>query len=360
MRSPTVAPAKPTWRVASTLARPRYLGWRDDFRRAVSLLKGACPTVSIGQYRCACIAAAEPLKGDQTMVEYKTFALGDFALQTGVVLPDTKLVYAAVGRLNDAKDNVVLFPTWGSGTPDEAVGLMTGAGRALDPDKYFIVIPNHFGGGLSSSPSNCAPPFEKGRFPRVSAYDNVIAQRRLFVEAFGVDRLLLVAGYSMGAILAYHWAAHYPDAVRAIAPIAGSARTGHFNKVFLAGIRSAIMSDPDWNNGVLRGHAAPPRSAAVRARLRWLGIFRAVLPPAGIQDRFRVAVGGGFHRNLLGGLLHKMRCEQPARPDLDLAPQRRLGASALRRRFREGAGLDQGSRDPSTLGDRHVFPAGRQ
>ena len=48
----------------------------------------------------------------------------------------------------------------------------------------------------------------------------------------------------MGAILAYHWASHYPDAVRAIAPIAGSARTGDFNKVC-----SAIMSDPDWNNG---------------------------------------------------------------------------------------------------------------
>ena len=200
------------------------------------------------------------------MVEYKTFALGDFALQTGVVLPDAKLVYAAVGRLNDAKDNVVLFPTWGSGTPDEAIGLMTGAGRALDPDKYFIVIPNHFGGGLSSSPSNCAPPFEKGRFPRVSGYDNVVAQRRLLTEAFGVDRVRLVAGYSMGAILTYHWAAHYPDAVRAIAPIAGSARTGDFNKVFLAGIRSAIMSDPDWNNGFY-GDTPPLRGVRQFARV---------------------------------------------------------------------------------------------
>lgn len=39
---------------------------------------------------------------------------------------------------------------------------MTGRGRALDPEKYFIVIPGHFGGGNSSSPSNVAPPFEKG------------------------------------------------------------------------------------------------------------------------------------------------------------------------------------------------------
>ena len=51
------------------------------------------------------------------MVDYQTFELGDFALQTGVVLQDAKLVYATVGRLNGAKDNVILFPTWGSGTP---------------------------------------------------------------------------------------------------------------------------------------------------------------------------------------------------------------------------------------------------
>jgi homoserine O-acetyltransferase/O-succinyltransferase len=49
------------------------------------------------------------------MAEYKTFALGDFALQTGVILPDAKLVYATVGRLIGAKDNVALFPTWGVG-----------------------------------------------------------------------------------------------------------------------------------------------------------------------------------------------------------------------------------------------------
>ena len=112
------------------------------------------------------------------------------------------------------------------------MSLMMGPGRALDPDKYFIVIPNHFGGGLSSSPSNTPPPFEKGRFPRVSGYDNVVAQRRLLTEALNVDRLRLVAGYSMGAILAYHWATLYPDEVDAIVPIAGSARTAPFNKYF--------------------------------------------------------------------------------------------------------------------------------
>jgi homoserine O-acetyltransferase len=100
------------------------------------------------------------------MVECKVFELGRFALPTGVVLPNAKVDYATLGCLNEVKDNVVLFPTCGSGTPEDVVGLMTGPGRALDPEKYFIVVPNQFGGGSSSSPSNTEPPFEKGRFPR--------------------------------------------------------------------------------------------------------------------------------------------------------------------------------------------------
>ena len=77
------------------------------------------------------------------MVQYKTFDLGPFALQKGTVLPDAKIVYATVGRLNDAKDNAVLVPTWGSGSPEDVVGLLIGTARALNPEKYFIVIPNH-------------------------------------------------------------------------------------------------------------------------------------------------------------------------------------------------------------------------
>jgi homoserine acetyltransferase len=67
----------------------------------------------------------------------------------------------------------------------------------------------------------------------VTTYDNVNAQHRLLVEEFGITSLRLVAGWSMGAMAAYGWAALFPDSVRAIVPIGGSARTGTFNKVFL-------------------------------------------------------------------------------------------------------------------------------
>jgi homoserine O-acetyltransferase/O-succinyltransferase len=182
-------------------------------------------------------------------VEHKIFDLGDFALQKGSVLPDAKLGYVTLGELNAAKDNVVLCPTWFTATPSDTAMWMTGPDRALNPERWFIVIPNHFGAAVSSSPSNTPPPFDRGRFPHASTYDSVVAQHRLLTEELGVERIRLVASWSMGACQSYAWAALHPEMVDAIGPISGSARTANFNKVFLAGNIRAITSDPDWNDG---------------------------------------------------------------------------------------------------------------
>lgn len=69
------------------------------------------------------------------------------------MLPDARLGYWTLGELNAAKDNVILCPTWFSGTPASVAATMTGPGRVMDPDKYFIVIPNQFGAAVSSSPA---------------------------------------------------------------------------------------------------------------------------------------------------------------------------------------------------------------
>ena len=169
------------------------------------------------------------------MAAHQIFELGDFQLQKGSVLPDAKLGYLTLGELNEARDNVVVSPTWFTAKPADVALWLTGPGRALDPSKYFIVIPNHFGAAVSSSPSNTPPPFERGRFPRTTVYDSVVAQQRLLSEVLGVERIRLVAGWSMGACQAYAWAALFPDMVEALGPINGSARTANFNKVFLRG-----------------------------------------------------------------------------------------------------------------------------
>jgi homoserine O-acetyltransferase len=182
-------------------------------------------------------------------MEHQHFELGPFALQKGSVLPDATLGYLTLGELNAARDNVVLCPTWFTATPSDTAQWMTGPDRALDPEKYFIVIPNHFGAGVSSSPSTTPPPFDRGRFPRVTTYDNVVAQHRLLTEGLGIERIRLATSWSMGACQCYAWAALHPGMVERLAPISGSARTADNNKIFLMGNIRAITSDPDWNDG---------------------------------------------------------------------------------------------------------------
>src|SRR5918912_1087278 len=68
-------------------------------------------------------------------------------------LPQAKLAYATFGSLNAQRDNAVLIPSW-YGSDHHGYDFLIGAGRALDPAKYFIVATEMFSNGFSSSPSN--------------------------------------------------------------------------------------------------------------------------------------------------------------------------------------------------------------
>lgn len=174
--------------------------------------------------------------------------LGDLPLQSGAILHDAVLVYKTWGTLNAAKSNAVVLPTAYGGTHNDNAWL-TEAGRALDSREWFVISPNMFGAGLSSSPSNIPGAQHGANFPQVSVYDNVAAQYRLVTEQFGLSQLALVAGFSMGAQQSFHWAAAYPQMVKRIAPYCGSARTAHHNYVFLEGIKATLTTDPSFKNG---------------------------------------------------------------------------------------------------------------
>lgn len=180
--------------------------------------------------------------------DYDVFNLGDFRLQRGATLRDCRLAYKTFGKLNAKKDNVIVYPTWYSGQHYDNEWLV-GKGMALDPAKYFIVIPNMFGNGLSSSPSNTPEPYNAARFPQVTAYDNVRAQHRLMTEKFKVKTIKLVTGWSMGGLQTFHWGAMYPDMVERIAPFCGSAKCSRHNFVFLEGVKAALTADDAWRSG---------------------------------------------------------------------------------------------------------------
>jgi homoserine O-acetyltransferase len=86
-----------------------------------------------------------------------------------------------------------------------------GTGRAIDPDRHFIVSINMFGNGISSSPSNTEFLRMAQGSLMFSLWDNIACQYRLLTEALGVKRIALVTGWSMAGCQAYQWAAQYPD-----------------------------------------------------------------------------------------------------------------------------------------------------
>jgi homoserine O-acetyltransferase/O-succinyltransferase len=186
--------------------------------------------------------------------EPEIFDLGDFELDVGVTLPDAKLAYTSYGTLGDARDNVIVWPSWFTGSHAEHE-WMIGDGDALDTSRYFVVVPSLFGNGLSSSPSNTPAPFDRGRFPHHTIQDNVRAQHRLLSERFDVQRIQLVLGGSMGAFQAYQWALAHPDLVERIMPCCGAARVSRHCYVFLWGVKAAILADPDHADG---DYSEPP------------------------------------------------------------------------------------------------------
>ena len=125
------------------------------------------------------------------------FEAGDTLLQSGSVLPAVRLAYAVHGTPNAARDNGIVYPSHYAGTHDDNAWNI-GPGRALDPEKYCIIVPNLLGNGVSTSPS-CPPPgMASADFPAVTMLDNIRLQHRLVTEVFGISRLALVTGHSMG------------------------------------------------------------------------------------------------------------------------------------------------------------------
>ncbi|CAB3810521.1 alpha/beta fold hydrolase [Paraburkholderia fynbosensis] len=202
------------------------------------------------------------------MSDYNIFSLGDIVLQSGMRIPDAKVAYKTYGTLNAAKDNVIVYPTWYSGQHYENEWLI-GEDKALDPTRYFIIVPNMFCNGLSSSPSNTPAPYGKARFPNVTAYDNVRMQWRLVTELFGIEKIALVTGWSMGALQTFHWGAMYPEMVERILPFQGSSKCSRHNFVFLEGVKAALTVDAAFSDGWYDAQPDKGLRAAARVYAGW-------------------------------------------------------------------------------------------
>ena len=111
------------------------------------------------------------------MSDYEILEIPQFTTQSGITL-DVKLAYKTYGKLSSAADNAVVIPTFYGGRHTETE-YMIAEGRAIDTEKYFVVIPNMLGNGYSTSPSSTPAPYGRGAFPLTTLYDDVMCQQKL-------------------------------------------------------------------------------------------------------------------------------------------------------------------------------------
>jgi len=259
-----------------------------------------------------------------TPVAHGVLPLGDLPLHKGGVLPDARLAWRAHGTLSPARDNAVLYPTsFGNQAADMEWAL--GPEGILDPGRWFIVIPDMFGNGASTSPSTSAA------WPGVvTAWDNVRAQEKLLREVLGIERLHAVYGCSMGGQQAYHYAAAFPGKVDRIVVSCGSARTAVHNRVFLAGLIATLEAAPEYDGA--GGFTDEPR-AALRAFGRiyagWglsqdfyrAGLHLSALGAPDLESFLRTDWEERFARRRAADLLAMLRCWDAA----DIADDPRFG-----------------------------------
>ena len=202
------------------------------------------------------------------MEKYQEFNLGNVKLLSGKILKSAKLIYKTYGILNKNCSNVIVLPTFYTGTHIRNEGFI-GKNRALNPNKYFIISINMFGNGLSSSPSNSLKSQHGSQFPEITLWDNIYCQHKLITEKLKIKKIALVAGWSMAGCQSYQWAAQYPNIVKAILPFCASSKTSIHNHVFLEGVKAALIADKNWNKGNYKNQPVAGLKAFGRVYAGW-------------------------------------------------------------------------------------------
>ncbi len=198
------------------------------------------------------------------LVETRHYTFDRFTFRSGRTLGPVTIAYETYGNLNEQKNNAILLAHALSGSAhaagfhtdqDKKPGwwdLYVGPGKPFDTDKYFIICSNVIGGCTGSTgPSSINPETDKPfglDFPMVTIHDMVNCQWHL-IRHLGIDRLLSIAGGSMGGMQALKWAIMYPDMVNSVISIATSASLSAQGIALNEVGRQAIMNDPNWNNG---------------------------------------------------------------------------------------------------------------
>jgi homoserine O-acetyltransferase len=222
------------------------------------MLRRALAVLALGASLVQPAAAQSATDGPGVVGDY---VIPNFKFASGETLPSLRLHYRTLGQpRRDASGAVrngvlIMHGTTGSGNQflSPAFAELYGPGQPLDTTKYYIVLPDGIGHGLSSRPSEGL----HAKFPHYGYDDMVDADYRLLTEKLGVKHLRLVMGTSMGGMHSWVWGTRYPDFMDALVPLASvPTQIAGRNRMLRRMAMDDIRTDPEWKNG---DYTAQPR-----------------------------------------------------------------------------------------------------
>jgi homoserine O-acetyltransferase len=187
-------------------------------------------------------AQSQPASGTQRFADF-----GDLKLRNGNLIQHFRLGYRTLGKLNEAKSNAVLWPTW-LGARSENLLPFVGPGNVVDSSRYFVILVDSIGNGVSTSPSNSGSQ-PNMQFPEFTIRDMVESEHKLVTEELHLSHLRAVMGLSMGGMQTFEWVVAYPDFMDLAIPMSGSPQSTSSDKLLWTAEIDAIELDPAWNHG---------------------------------------------------------------------------------------------------------------
>jgi homoserine O-acetyltransferase len=219
------------------------------------------------------------------------FQARDFPLAGGAVLAELAVAYECYGELAPDRGNAILV-THGITSSHHAAGAIAadrrtgwwseaiGPGKVFDTERYCVVSSNMLGSCYGSTgPASIDPATGRpyGRhFPAIS-FEDIVKAQHLLLRALGIERLVAVAGQSLGGFQAFQWAVTFPDFMAGIVAMDTAPRDLFDSASAADGLVAELAKGANWNGGDYYGGAGMEKAlTAIRI---------AILKSYGFEER---------------------------------------------------------------------------
>ena len=221
-----------------------------------------------------------------------------FHMKRGGKLVGARLAYETWGKLDAARDNVIVILTGLSPSAHAASSMedpspgwwedIVGPGKAIDTSRWFVICVNTLGsckgstGPADTNPATSEP--YRLDFPELTLEDAANAAYEL-VRGLGIERLACLLGNSMGGMTALAWLAQHPGSARTHISISTAPQAQPFAIAIRSLQREAIRLDPNWNNGRYDDEQYPEAGMSIarklgvityRSAMEWVGRFARI------------------------------------------------------------------------------------